>query len=135
MQNATKGTIGEMFVRAYLTKNGYTLLPEKRNGSDIVAQKGKRIVTIEVKTTSNTRGGIPDMHQTEFVKQQGKWYLVADFLYVVRLDRDNTVASLDILTKKDVDAFAESHKTIIGIRTTALDRALQKGKVGKTVLF
>lgn len=132
MNNSDKGKFGEKWVRNYLQKEGYKLLPKKEKGSDIIAKKGNKQLTIEVKTTSNFRGGIPDMHDTEFKNKRGKWHFVADKLFVVRI-KGNKPKQLDILTKSDVDKFAHTHKTIIRIRTKKLDRELFKGKVGKSI--
>jgi hypothetical protein len=133
MNNNLKGKLGEQYVAKYLTEIGYQVLPDKINGSDLVVSKNGVISTIEVKTTENMTGGIPDMHDTEFVLHDGLWHFVADFLYIVRLDTNKKPVTLDILTKAEIDSFAESHKTITRIRTTALDRELHKGTVGTTI--
>lgn len=134
MENSKKGKMGEIFVREYLTNKGYEILDQKRNGSDIIARiKNKRPIAIEVKTTSNLSGGIPDMHLTEFYERDGLWYFVADFLYIVRLNNEGIPTELDILSKKEIDSFADSHKLVRRIRTTKLDKAINKETTGKKI--
>ncbi len=136
MDNSNKGKLGELFVKEFLTKRGYRILSEKRNGSDIIAQKAKSTpIAIEVKTTGNLLGGIPDMHLTEFEEMQGKWMFVADYLYILRLDKNGQPIQLDILNKKEIDNFADSHKLVRRIRTTKLDRAIKNKLVGKSINF
>jgi hypothetical protein len=134
MNNADKGKFGEKFVADYLTDNGYSVRKRVKGekGFDLLAQKDGEALKIEVKTSNNHKGGIPDMHDTEFSLDDGEWKFIADRLYVVRLDEDKPV-QLDILTKQEVDAYSKSHRTITAIRTMQLDRDLFKKKVGKTI--
>ena len=107
-----------------------------KNGSDLVAKKKKsESFCVEVKTSGNRKGGIPDMHASEFRKRNGRWYLVAGYLYVVRLDGSGRPIRIDILSKAEVDAYNDSHKVVTRIRTTKLDRDLYKGTVGRRVRF
>ena len=133
LTNYFKGTFGEKFVFEYLTKKGYKVFPSPNNGSDLIAKKGKKTFSIEIKTSGNLKGGIPDMHSTEFIKKNGKWFFVAGYLYIVRIDKKNKPIQIDILNKKEIDRYANTHKTIIRIRTTKLDKDLFKKIVGKTV--
>jgi hypothetical protein len=134
MQNNEKGVLGEKFVTRDLEKKGYKVSRRGRGdkGFDLLAQKGAKKLKIEVKTTGNLNGGIPDMHNTEFKNKNGKWYFVPDLLYIVRINKDFKPVQLDILTKREIDRYADSHKTVIRVRTTKLDKDLFKKKVGKS---
>lgn len=134
MNNAEKGVFGEKYVKQYLKSNGFVVRGRQKGeiGFDLLAERDGIRLKIEVKTSNNSRGGIPDMHNTEFYLSNGEWKLSADMLYVLRLDGDKPV-QLDILTKKEVDSYSSSHKTISVIRTTKLDRDLDKRLVGTTV--
>lgn len=133
MTNAEKGKLGEKYVSNYLKSKGFSVILSKENGSDLIAKKQARSIRIEVKTTSNLAGGIPDMHTTEFEKKKRNWLFVADYLYIVRLNDRAIPTQLDILTKKEIDKYANSHKTVIRVRTTKLDKDLNKGNVGKSI--
>lgn len=134
LTNGTKARLGEEAVRAYLQKQGYEVTKSSENGSDLVAtKKGEGRFHVEVKASENLEGGIPDMHTTEFRKRNGRWYLVADYLYVVRLDRRGRAIQIDILSKSEVDSYKDSHRLVTRIRTSKLDRDLYKRKTGKCV--
>jgi len=134
MNNADEGKFGEKFVADYLTKQGYSVRTRLKGekGFDLLAQKNGEVIKIEVKTSNNHEGGIPDMHHTEFSFDKGEWKLVADFVYVVRLNKGKP-DQLDILSKQEVDAYSKNHRTITLIRTMKLDNDLFKKKVGKTI--
>lgn len=70
------------------------------------------------------------MHTTEFYLKDGKWYFVADYLYILRLAEGGYPCQLDILTKEEVDRYADSNIVVTRIRTTKLDRDLFKREVG-----
>lgn len=131
--NDRKGIFGEKFVADYLTLQGYRVSKSPDNGSDLIAQKGKKKFSIEVKTSGNLKGGIPDMHSTEFYEKDDKWFFVADFLYVVRLDNKGEPIQLDVLSKKEIDSLAHHYTTVIRIRTRKLGRTLFNGHIGKSV--
>lgn len=134
MNNSDKGKFGEKFVADYLTDYGYSVRKRVKGekGFDLLAQKDGEALKIEVKTSNNHNGGIPDMHDTEFSLNNGEWKFIADRLYVVRLDEDKPV-QLDILTKQEVDAYSKYHTTVTAVRTIQLGRNLFKKKVGKTI--
>lgn len=134
MDNYTKSELGVAFVREYLDKQKFTVYKRLigENGFDLKAIKNGKVVKIEVKTTSNLKGGLPDMHNTEFYMKNNKWYFFADKLYIVRLNNKNKPIQLDILSKKEIDKYSDSHKTVIRIRTTKLDKDLYKQKIGQS---
>lgn len=134
MDNAGKGKFGEQFVVDYLEAQGYVVRKRIKGerGFDLLAQKDNETLKIEVKTSNNHKGGIPDMHDSEFVLENGEWKLIADYIYIVRLDGDKP-DQLDIVSKAEVDSYSISHKTVTAIRTTKLDRDLSKQRVGKTI--
>ena len=134
MQNKEKGILGEEYVIRDLKRQGYRAIRRGRGekGYDLLALKGETKVKIEVKATGNLRGGIPDMHNTEFKRKNGKWFLASDLLYILRINKKYKPVQLDILTKKEVDKYAASHKTVTRVRTTKLDSDLFKGIVGKS---
>jgi hypothetical protein len=133
MNNSEKGKLGESYVKNYLMKEGYSVLDEKRNGCDFVAVKDGEVAMIEVKTTGNMKGGIPDMHDTEFEMNDNQWFFKVDFLYVIRINDNGIPIEMNILSKREIDEYANSHQTVTRIRTTKLDRAVYKGLVGKTI--
>lgn len=129
--NDKKGVLGEEYVRRHLESEGYKVVKRihGERGFDLLASKGKKKLKVEIKTTGNLQGGISDMHSTEFYKKYGKWYLVADRLYILRIDAKFKPVQLDILTKAQVDRYAASHKTVIRVRPTKLQRDLYKGLI------
>ena len=135
MTNSEKGLLGERYVRDYLISKGFTIDKIKENGSDLTAKKNGKTMMVEVKTTSSLIGGIPDMHTTEFRKKNGKWLFVADYLYIIRLNDKFKPIQLDIVSRKEIDTYAGSHRTITKIRTTQLDRALNNRKTGKSIII
>ncbi|OGZ97065.1 MAG: hypothetical protein A3J10_01490 [Candidatus Sungbacteria bacterium RIFCSPLOWO2_02_FULL_54_10] len=52
ISNIFRGSIGEKFVEELLRKEGYSVELSGK-GSDLTAQRGRRIITIEVKTSGN----------------------------------------------------------------------------------
>lgn len=131
LSNSNKGKLGERLVARYLVeKRGYKILDYKQNGCDIIAQKNGKNITVEVKTSSSDYG-IPDLNETEFELINNKWFLVADYLYIVRLNKEHKPFRLDILTKDDVDTYSDSHRIITRIRTTKLDIDLKRRVIGK----
>ena len=137
--NSGKKKIGEKIVKDYLEQKKIIITDKKKNGSDIVIKKSlraKKEYTIEIKTTENLSGGIPDMHNTEFKETKTGLQLVADYLYIVRLI-DNNKCQIDILTKKDVDKYAagsKGHKTKTSVRVSStLKTDLKKQKIGKSI--
>lgn len=134
MNNSEKGKFGEEYVANYYRKIGYEVRRRVKGerGFDLLVEKNGEQLKVEVKTSNNHFGGIPDMHDSEFVMVNEEWKLIADRLVVVRLDEDNPI-QLDILTKEEVDSYSSSHRTVTAIRTTKLDRDLFKGKVGRMI--
>ena|SRR5258708_1559820 len=135
MYNSERGILGEKFVREILERSGYKVSKRMlgKTGYDLEVEKNGKILTVEIKTTGNLKGGIPDMHNTEFSEFEGKYYFVADRLFIVRLDENFNPLRVDILTKEDIDKYADSHKTVTRIRTTKLDTDIKNGKIGKTI--
>lgn len=136
MKNSEKAKFGEDYVANYLIEQGYTVRKRKKGelGFDLIAEKDGMSIKVEVKTSNNLRGGIPDMHDTEFSRVGENWIFNADFLYVLRLKGD-LPRQIDILSKAEIDLYSQNHKTITRIRTMRLDRDLFKAKVGKTVML
>lgn len=132
MTNEEKRIFGENYIRNYLQRKGYKIIATKVNGCDIVAEKDKKRMMVEVKTSSK-KMGISDMHHTEFYLKDGKWYFVADFLYVLRINEDDQPYQLDILSREEIDRYCDSHVQLTKIRTTKLKRDLFAGKVGITM--
>jgi Holliday junction resolvase-like predicted endonuclease len=82
MTNSEKGKLGEQYVEKYLLSKGYEIVKNKENGCDLIVIKNKRIIKIEIKTTANLSGGIPDMHSSEFCLTKGKYLLsLTIFIY------------------------------------------------------
>lgn len=77
------GTWGEAQVAAYLRKKGYQLLAHSfhcRFGEiDLIAQKGKTLCFVEVKTRSNLQYGLPREYVTaakqEKIRKTAAFYL------------------------------------------------------------
>lgn len=137
MQNKEKGILGEKYVIADLKCSGYKVMRRVKGekGYDLLAKKGRNTFKVEVKTTGNLKGGIPDMHNTEFKMKRGKWFFVPDLLYILRLNKKFKPFKLDVLTKKEVDKYASSHTTVIRIRTRKLQRELFKEAVGRSIII
>ena len=64
MQSKTIGTLGENIAKNYLEKRGYKILETnyktKIGEIDIIAQKGKNLVFIEVKTITTKENFLPE---------------------------------------------------------------------------
>jgi putative endonuclease len=64
MQSKTIGTLGENIAKNYLEKKGYKILETnyktKIGEIDIIAQKGKNLVFIEVKTITTKENFLPE---------------------------------------------------------------------------
>jgi Holliday junction resolvase-like predicted endonuclease len=133
LTNSEKGKLGEEFVRRWLCDNGYVIDSQRENGCDMVAEKDGERIRIEVKTTSDANGGIPDMHDTEFEWRGDGWYFVADYLYIVRLNDRNEPVRMDVLSKEEIDSLADKHRAVSRIRVTALGRAVGSGKLGRSI--
>jgi len=102
---------------------------QKRNfvGFDIISvdRHGKDHRTIEVKST--TGEGIPDAFETEFTRGLR---FVATHLYVVRFRKDEqTVDSLHIVSKEEIDKLSLSHRMVQHIKfASALKTRLRNGE-------
>lgn len=130
MDNARKGKLGENYVKSYYRKRGFKVMDRQKGekGFDILAVKGRKKLKVEVKTTKNQNGGVPDMHHTEFRKRNGKWLFVADRLCIVRIKSGKFIKP-EILTRQQVDKYSNSHKTVIRVRTTQLDIDLKNKRI------
>lgn len=130
MNNTKKSKLGENYIKTYYQRRGYKVTRRQKGerGFDMVAIKGKKKLKIEIKTTKNLNGGIPDMHNTEFTKEKGKWLFVADRLCIVRI-KAGKLMKPEILTRHQVDKYSDSHKTVIRVRTTKLDIDLKHKKI------
>lgn len=128
------GEMGVKIVIDYLGSKGYTCTDVQKNssesGCDIIAKNKKRIYRVEVKTTQSDKG-ISDCHSTEF-NNQNKF--IADLLYVVRLDNNFNLNSIDILTKKQINTY--KHSRVERIRfSSKLKTDLFKGNIGEIITF
>lgn len=85
--------------------------------------------TIEVKATKSTRGGVPDAFQTEFSIEVGNVEFVADYLYVVRYNEDDSLHSLDVVPKDQIDQHRSDHKVVKHVKfASAFMRRLREGE-------
>ena len=77
MNNRKFGIIGEKIAQDYLRNQGYEILETnfytKRGEIDIIAQKDKCIVFIEVKTRTNLKYGTPAMAVNSVKKEHIKF--------------------------------------------------------------
>ena len=84
------GIIGEKISQGYLINKGYKILETNyytRNGEiDIIAQKDKCIIFVEVKTRTNLNFGTPAMSVNSIKKKHIK-SVAKTFLYLNRLSR------------------------------------------------
>lgn len=102
---------------------------QKKNfvGFDIISvdRHGKDHRTIEVKSTAGE--GIPDAFETEFTRGLR---FVATHLYVVRFKKDEqTVDSLHIIPKEEIDKVSDSHRMVQHIKfASALKTRLRSGE-------
>ncbi len=134
-KNKEKGDKGVRIVKEYLEKKGYHIQNVTKNkeesykGCDLVGNRGEELIKIEVKTT-HSKHGVPDFHINEF---DDNLKLKADFLYIVRLKENDRVDKLEILSKEEVDRYADNHKVVERVRTIRLDTDLKNKKIGKPV--
>ena len=139
--NKKKADYGVSTVINYLNRIGFKevkdVTKDKKDedayGCDIIALNlQNQRVRIEVKTTTNDKGGIPDCHDSLFNEDRT---VKADFFYIVRLDKEDItkIRWMEILTKEEIDRYKDSHKWLRRLRTTKLDIALYKGLVGKKI--
>ena len=125
--NRKKQYIGEKIVKRFLIKNGYHFGP-KGNGYDILAIKKDGKMKIEIKTTQKPVG-IPDCYGGEFDQKRK---LVADFIYLVKLDKNYKLEKITTISKKEVDKYKHNIQPRIRL-SHALKTDLKKGKIGKIV--
>ena len=92
------GNIGEDIACKYLTKNDYEIIQRnfscKQGEIDIIAQKGKEIVFIEVKTRTNRKYGNPIEAVTTW-KKKHLIKAIEYYLYVNKLE--NSFISIDVI--------------------------------------
>jgi len=131
--NQKKSEIGVKSVLDYLRKQGKNPIDFSTNrehkgehkGYDILVGKQK----IEVKCSARHKG-IPDCFVSEFDKNKN---LIADFMYIVRLNKLKPYA-IQILSKKEFNKYSALHKKKIIIKiASALKTDLEKNKVGRTI--
>lgn len=95
------------------------------NGIDIgidIRSKGR---TIEVKGSRDKNKMIPDAHGNEFHEDNGKYTLVADYLYLVRFE-DGEIVGFYPLSREEV---GNEHTPIKQVRfASSLQTALKNGK-------
>jgi hypothetical protein len=132
--NKIKSDAAVRIVRSHLEDQGYECEDVSRNteylGFDILAKKGSSTLKIEVKGSSK-ESGIPDCYWNEFDSQQR---LIADYLYIVRLNRTSRSKRIEVLSKKEVDRYASEHIPLRRIRMAArLKTDLKNGRIGKFV--
>ncbi len=133
--NKEKSDLGVRTVISYLSRRGYACKDVSEvkignNGYDIVARRGGRRITIEVKCSAKDLG-IPDCFPSEFDKNLG---FIADYLYIVRLDSYNKPERIEVLSRKDIDRYSPYHKKIERIRVSSkLKTDLKNGVVGKVI--
>jgi hypothetical protein len=102
----------------------------KHRGFDILAKRGSSSLKIEVKGTSK-ENGIPDCYSNEFDDKQ---LLIADYIYIVRLDRASRPKRIEVLSKKEVDKYAAEHRPQHRIRIASrLKTDLKNRRIGRTV--
>lgn len=117
MSRAT-GTWGEAQVAAYLRKKGYRLLAHSfhcRFGEiDLIAQKGKMLCFVEVKTRTNLEFGLPREYVT--IAKQEKLRKTAAF-YLSRQE-------LDCPVRFDVaEVYADERHTDASVRIEYIENA------------
>jgi hypothetical protein len=136
--NKLKSDIAVEYVKSYLSKryncrNVSGSKERKHRGFDILAKRGSSSLKIEVKGTSK-ESGIPDCYWKEFVEKQKKHLMVADYMYIVRLSGASKPKRMDVLSKKEVDAYASEHSVQHRIRIAArLKTDLKNHRIGKTI--
>ena len=133
--NQEKSDRGVQIVLEYLTKEGYPCqdvarFGKEHNGYDILAKKEDQDLKIEVKCSSKEKG-IPDCFNTEFDENQN---LIADYLYLVRIDENKNPKCLQILSKEEFDKYSHLHKKKIIIKiSNKLKTDLKNKVVGKEI--
>lgn len=105
------GQFGEQLAKEHLVEKGYKILESNfrsRYGEiDIIVQKDKSLVFVEVKTRIGTRFGLPyqavDYHKLKHLKKASQYYLILhnypNLLYRIDvisiiLKKDNTVEKI-----------------------------------------
>lgn len=84
------GIIGEKIAQGYLINKGYEILENNyytnKGEIDIIAQKDKSIIFIEVKTRSNLKFGTPAM-SVNYIKKKHIKSVAKTFIYLNRLHK------------------------------------------------
>ena len=84
------GIIGEKIAQDYLRNNGYKILEKnfysKSGEIDIIAQKDRNIIFVEVKTRSDLKFGTPAMAVNSRKKKHIK-SVAKTFIYINRLNK------------------------------------------------
>lgn len=131
-RNKEKSEIGMKISMKLLENEGYectdvSKIGKDHKGYDFSAKKDNEKIKIEVKATED-ESKIPDCYVNEFDKDRK---IIADFLYIVRLDKDLKPKEIEVLSKEDVDMYSDTHKKTERIRISSrLITDLKKGKVG-----
>jgi hypothetical protein len=118
-------------VMKYLGKQNYKCedVSTKGRGYDVLATRNGEVLRIEVKGTWGDRK-IPDSYRSDF---DDELKLVGDSMYIVELNEDMTPRQMHILSKAEVDRFAEGYRIVERVRVRPLQTALRNGDVGKVV--
>jgi hypothetical protein len=131
--NKSKSDRAVECVRSYLSKQQYKCPEGKYRGFDILAKRGSTSLKIEVKGSSK-ESDIPDCYWKEFVGKQKNHLLVADYMYIVRLGGASRPIRIEVLSKREVDAYASEHSVLRRVRIAArLKTDLKNRRIGKII--
>lgn len=135
-ENKAKSDKAVETVKSFLSGQGYTctdvtrIKQGLRRGFDILAKRRLSSLKIEIKGSSK-EDGIPDCYWKEF---DSKKRLIADYVYIVRLNRASKPKRMEVLSKKEVDTYAAEHMLLRRIRIAArLKTDLKNQKIGRII--
>jgi putative endonuclease len=113
------GQLGEKLACEFLRKNGYQIIDQNfrtRGGEiDIVAEKEKMLVFVEVKTRTNRTFGLPeeaiDERKQHKLAMTAECYLAAHHLY----DQDYRIDSVAVeISKTDAEPKIRHEEDVVG---------------------
>jgi len=109
MANKKKiGAFGEVLAADFLVRRGYRILDwhfQTRGGEiDLIAEKDKQIIFVEVKTRTNKDFGLPEeaIDQRKKIKliETARWYLATSGREIENYRIDSIAVEIDRINKK-----------------------------------
>lgn len=134
--NATKNRVGMKAAQTLLAQWGFykiECVDGGGKGCDFEASRNDKRYKIELKTTATT--GVPDAFENEFEDLEDFPTLKADYLLVVRVEKDKAGGFSplrgNLVSKEEVDSYKERHRVVKHVKfSRKFQSDLYTGKIG-----